>query len=365
MTLDTTTITGLPDATLPLTGDERLVMDQGAKTVDAPVSAIAALIPKGDKGDKGDPGADGADGDGTAYYGQISRQTSGTVTVAATDTFYAINLAGTLDAANSFGVVTGTNEQLALKNDSGEPQLFTVIGTADVRAANNQVLGLRLAVQGVTIAATECRVTTGTTNYGKLLSQWIVELANGEEVSLHVANHSGITNITVDRAKVVAFTAGRQGEQGDKGDKGDPGDPAPGTDLTYDAPTRELRSSTGDDAEIPLVSTSTAGLQAATGFGTITYAATVDLDLAVLTGQVNSITLTGALELTTSNLANGRVTGLRLIPGASARDLTFPADWKFVSAKPASLPADKIARLTIEAHGTTNADVIAAIAIQP
>jgi hypothetical protein len=80
---------------------------------------------------------------------------------------------------------------------------------------------------------------------------------------------------------------------------------------------------------------------------------------------VNTITLTGPLTLTTSNLANSRVTGLRLIPGASARDLTFPADWKFVSAKPASLPADKIARLTIECHGTTNADVVAAIAIQP
>jgi hypothetical protein len=118
-------------------------------------------------------------------------------------------------------------------------------------------------------------------------------------------------------------------------------------------------------ASPPLVSTSTAGLALPTGFGTITYASTVDLDLAVLTGQVNTITLTGPLTLTTSNLANGRVTGLRLIPGASARDLTFPADWKFVSAKPASLPANKIARLTIEAHGTTNADVIAAIAIQP
>jgi hypothetical protein len=91
----------------------------------------------------------------------------------------------------------------------------------------------------------------------------------------------------------------------------------------------------------------------------------VALDLATLTGQVNTITLTGSLELTTSNLANGRTTGLRLIPGDTTRTLTFPADWKFVSAKPASLPADKVARLTIEAHGTTNADVVAAIAIQP
>jgi hypothetical protein len=183
------------------------------------------------------PGPQGADGDGTAYYGQISRQTSGTVAVAATDTFYPINLAGVFDTANSFGMVTGTAEQLALKNDTGEPQLFTVIGTADVRSANSQVLGLRLAVQGVPIAASECRVTTGTTNYGKLLSQWIVELADGEEVSLHVANFTGTTNITVDRAKIVAFTAGRQGEQGDKGDKGDPGEPGADAPDTIDGLT--------------------------------------------------------------------------------------------------------------------------------
>jgi hypothetical protein len=40
------------------------------------------------------------------------------------------------------------------------------------------------------------------------------------------------------------------------------GDPGPGTDLTYDAVTRELRSSTGADATLPLVSTTTAGLMA-------------------------------------------------------------------------------------------------------
>jgi hypothetical protein len=114
-----------------------------------------------------------------------------------------------------------------------------------------------------------------------------------------------------------------------------------------------------------VVTTSAAGLQPGTSFGAITYGATVALDLADLDGEVNTITLTGALELTTSNLANGRRTGLRLIPGASARTLTFPTDWKFVSAKPATLPANKVARLSIECHGTTNADVIAAIAIQP
>jgi hypothetical protein len=49
MTQQTTTITDRPNATLPLTGNERLVMDEvgeGARTVDAPASAIAALATK-------------------------------------------------------------------------------------------------------------------------------------------------------------------------------------------------------------------------------------------------------------------------------------------------------------------------------
>ena len=37
-----TTITALPDATLPLTGNERIPMDQNGVTVDAPASALIA-----------------------------------------------------------------------------------------------------------------------------------------------------------------------------------------------------------------------------------------------------------------------------------------------------------------------------------
>jgi hypothetical protein len=137
------------------------------------------------------------------------------------------------------------------------------------------------------------------------------------------------------------------------------------TNLTYSGDTRFLGSSTGSGVTLPLVSTSSAGLQAPTGFGTITYASTVDLDLAVLDGQVNEIELTGALELTASNLAKGRQTGLLLDPGASERTITFPVDWRPVGAKPATIPANKIARLTLECWDTTASRVVFAIAIQP
>lgn len=42
-TPETVTPSGCPDAQLPLTGNERVLMDQGENTVDAPTSAIAAL----------------------------------------------------------------------------------------------------------------------------------------------------------------------------------------------------------------------------------------------------------------------------------------------------------------------------------
>jgi hypothetical protein len=137
------------------------------------------------------------------------------------------------------------------------------------------------------------------------------------------------------------------------------------TNLTYDAPTREVRSSTGSDATLPLVSTSNAGLQAATSFAALDYASTVDLDMAALDGQARTITLTDALTFTASNRAAGRRVVLRLLPGGAERTLTFPADWVFVSAKPVNVAANKSAVLSLTFFGTTDADCIAAYAVQP
>lgn len=136
------------------------------------------------------------------------------------------------------------------------------------------------------------------------------------------------------------------------------------TDLSYDAATREVRSSTGVDAPLPLVSTSLAGLAPATSFAALTYGATTALDFSAIDGQARTITLTGNLELTTSNLAAGRTVVLRLLPGASQRTLTFPVDWVFIGSKPANIAASKTAVLSLTAFGTTNADVVAAYAVQ-
>ena len=131
-----------------------------------------------------------------------------------------------------------------------------------------------------------------------------------------------------------------------------------------------LQKSSGTDYDadwetLATRTTSANGLQPALSFAAITYGATVDLDLAALDGQYRTITLTGNITFTTSNRAAGRTVVIRLLPGASERTLTFPADWVFVSAKPATLAANKTAVLSLTFFGTADTDCVAAYGVQP
>ena len=201
--------------------DGDLYIWNGSEFIDAgPIQGDTGPAgPQGVAGPTGPTGPAGADGDGTAYYGQISRQTSGTVTVAAQDTYYRVDLSGTVDTTRSFGFIAGTD--FALRNNTDTVQRVTVIGSMDAGAGNNQVLGLRLGLNGTSIPESECRAfAASSTNIGKLLSQWTVDVPAGQDVQLFAANHSNTDNITVARAKLVLFTPGRQGEQGLTGPRG-------------------------------------------------------------------------------------------------------------------------------------------------
>jgi hypothetical protein len=136
------------------------------------------------------------------------------------------------------------------------------------------------------------------------------------------------------------------------------------TDLTYTASTRVLASSTGADATLPLVTTTAAGLTPATSYAAITYAASVALDLSSLDGQYRTISLTGDLTLTTSNLATGRTVVIRIIADASQRTLTFPAGWKFLGTKPANIAASKTGVLSLTFFGSADSDCVAAWGVQ-
>ena len=98
--------------------------------------------------------------------------------------------------------------------------------------------------------------------------------------------------------------------------------------------------------------------------GTITYGATVDLDLAAHAGTYKTISLAGALTFTTSNRASGRTVALRLICDGTGRALTFPAGWVFVGAKPSTIAASKTAVLSLTFYGTADADCVAAYGVQ-
>jgi hypothetical protein len=140
------------------------------------------------------------------YFGQMSNQTQQTVDIITQGVYVPMNITGTFDTANAQGTVAPTTGTFGIKNISGKTLRFMVIATADVGLGNNRVAGLRLAVNGVALPETTCKAATGTQNIAKLMTQWMVNLENGDEVTYLLADLSANADITVDRAKIVAFT---------------------------------------------------------------------------------------------------------------------------------------------------------------
>ena len=195
---------------------------------------------EGPQGPQGPQGADGADGDGVAYYGQLSRQTSGVVPIATQGVYVPIELQGDFDSNDAFGLEQ--EGPFTLKNVTEEAIFVTAIGSFDASSGNQQVLGGRLAVNGVTIPESECRAATGTVNLGKLMSQWMITLEPGDELGLAAANFSAAANVTVQRAKLVTFTPGRQGDTGETGPQGEQG---PVGTVRFDGGTPDTDFSAG------------------------------------------------------------------------------------------------------------------------
>ena len=106
-----------------------------------------------------------------------------------------------------------------------------------------------------------------------------------------------------------------------------------------------------------VVSTTTAGLQAATSYAAITYASTVTLDMAALNDQVRVVSVTGPLTLAMSNLAVGQRLTLRLVIDGTDRTLTVPG-WRRYGYNNTTLKAGKAYRFAFEVFGTTNANEV-------
>jgi hypothetical protein len=173
--------------------------------------AVGATGPQGAVGATGSQGAVGATGPQglttISYYGQISKQTTTTISIATASTYQVLGFTGSLDSQVSGFTSSASN--FGLKNISGETILVEVFGSADVNAGNNHILGIKLALNGVLINQTECRAVSGASvNFAKLVTKWMIELDDQDEIDLFVANFTSTGNVDVDRARLVISTLG-------------------------------------------------------------------------------------------------------------------------------------------------------------
>lgn len=86
--------------------------------------------------------------------------------------------------------------------------------------------------------------------------------------------------------------------------------------------------------------------------------------IADLSKPYQAITTNAAIDLTTSSnrpaASFARSTTIRYNTSASIRALTFNASWVFLGTAPTSLPANKVAIITLTAFGSAETDIVAA-----
>jgi hypothetical protein len=139
--------------------------------------------------------------------GQASKMDAGTITITTQGAYVTTGLTGIFDTASASGMTLGTTDTFAIKNTSGATRLMQIYGSIDAKTAsgNNKVLGIKLAKNGTALDQTECRAFTGSaSDEAKLVTNWMISMASGDEVALRIANHSGTENLSFRRGRLVA-----------------------------------------------------------------------------------------------------------------------------------------------------------------
>ena len=155
------------------------------------------------------PVANGGTGQTNSARGQISRMTAFTaITIGSSGTYVTPTNAGTLDTTTSTNTSLGASNTFSIRNTSGTTRIFRVYASADATSGNNEILGIKLysgtAGSLSAIDASECRAfTSGTNAAAKLVTSWMVSLGSTQEVALYIANHSGTTSVTIQRARLI------------------------------------------------------------------------------------------------------------------------------------------------------------------
>ena len=91
---------------------------------------------------------------------------------------------------------------------------------------------------------------------------------------------------------------------------------------------------------------------------------TVALDFADEETQTISISAPTTFTCTGYEASVVKSKVIRIITDATLRTLTFPATWIFVGTKPVDQAASKTGILTISSYGATEADTVAAYAVE-
>ena len=140
--------------------------------------------------------------------GVISRQTQGTVVINSANTYVPINLTPNLDTSVTTSMSLASSPNVTgLKNDVGQERIVVIIATYDGKAGNNHAIGLKLALNGTPIDETECTSFGGPGGqFAKTMTQWIMRLDAGDEVTMLAANKDTADDINIARLKMIAYS---------------------------------------------------------------------------------------------------------------------------------------------------------------
>jgi hypothetical protein len=161
---------------------------------------ITAPGPAGPAGPAGAPGAPAS-----MVRGQASKMDSGTISISTAGVYVSTGLTAVFDSSTASGLSLGTTDTFGLKNTSGATKLLRFYGSIDAAAGNNQTLGIKLALNGTPVDETECRAFKAAgSSVAKLMTSWMLELDDDDEVSLLITNHTATGNITFQRGRILA-----------------------------------------------------------------------------------------------------------------------------------------------------------------
>lgn len=413
-----TTITNLPNAAA-LTGTERVPMDQGGTTVDATTAEIAATLPAATTTTAGKlSAADKAKLDSiTVDQARIIRwyvRNETGVTIAKGIPVYAINTNGVTPtispadasteetAARTIGI---TQESIAHQDYGWVVEVGPLDGISTSTLTENAIIWLSETTgQMTTTRPTQpahgvvlgycVKQAAGTAGIIYVKVDNGLELAELHDVLLTGAATDDVLALAADglwkkrtlgsaaSAAISDFAPAAQGVTNGNSHNHDGGDGAQiaysslaglptlggaaalsvgttaGTVAAGDAPATAITAHAG--AADP----HTQYLAKVPAPATLTYAATVDLDMTALAGAFRTITLTGNITFTTSNRSAGEMVTLRIICDGTQRTLTFPVGWRFIGPKPANITASKVAVLTVMLFGTADTDGVAAYGVE-